>query len=357
MEADKASVLLGVPGNNICFGTVAGIVGATTRGVNITLENSRGSWDNFNTLLADGLNDVRSGDPQKSQRYFGMLHADIAPSQGWVDVLLDVLRETGALLVSVAVPIKDKRGVCSCGIGDPTDPWGPYRRLTMHELMKGNLSGQNETFGETFDAASLGYPGWPLLHNNGCWLANLNHWAFHERDANNTLKAFFNFPKRVYFDTEVERFKVAGLSEDWWFSMRLHELGVKSVITRKVCVIHEDGAMAYPNNIAWGAYLNGDEDTAQKWRKKEPGNESTGNDSKEQPGQGGLAAPVGADAVLAGEQREDIAAEADCGRAYQDVSGAGGGLFPGCGSITAGGWDAGICEHGRGREPAGVTAA
>ncbi len=65
-------------------------------------------------------------------------------------------------------------------------------------------------------------------------------------------------------------FCAMGESEDWWFSKRVHELGIQSAITKKVTLSHR-GSMEFSNTGAWGLY-EADEDTRVKWdpSKRDP---------------------------------------------------------------------------------------
>jgi hypothetical protein len=158
-------------------------------------------------------------------------------------------------LVSAPVPIKDGRGVTSSGIGDPLDPWSPFRRFTVRELA---------SMPETFDAAAAGYPGYPLLHNTGCFAVDLRRPVFRRTRPDGSLDLMFDFPRRVV--RIADRWVLQAESEDWFFSRKLHEAGGRSFITRKVRLAHV-GQTGYSNHEPWGAYENGDEDSAAKWRR------------------------------------------------------------------------------------------
>jgi hypothetical protein len=219
--------------------------------------NAAWSWDNFNVILTQALNLIDDG-----VTHLAMIHADVAPAEGkfrWLDVLLAEMDRLDLAMASVPIAIKDwpnPRGICSCGIGDPGDPWHPYKRLTVRESI---------AFNRTITAADMGYDGWPLLHNNGLWCADIRKPLFRETDEHGTLKAFFNFPKRAYLDPVDGRFKVAGFSEDWWFSMRLWELHANTAICTQIPVDHIEGRIRWPNYRPFGSYTDGDEDTRAKW--------------------------------------------------------------------------------------------
>ena len=209
-----------------------------------------GSWGNFNQILAECLNRASEG----KVTHMAFLHADIAPEEWWVDVLMAEMERLGADVVSALVPIKDLRGISSSGIGDSNDRWHPLRRFTMQEAYE---------FPETFDAKDAGYPGSCLLHNDGCFLMDLRNPIFRKTDDNGVLVASFDFPRRIRLVDG--KFTTEGESEDWYWSRKLHELGAKTYITRKVKLNHE-GGFCYPNTGIWGTYQSGDEDTKTRWQ-------------------------------------------------------------------------------------------
>jgi len=213
-------------------------------------EGSGSSWDNFNVLLCEALNLAEQGEIT----HWAMLHADVNPEDGWLDVLVDEAERTQSSFASVVCPLKNSTGVTSSGIGDPTDNWRPWRRFTMSEV---------QALPETFTAADAGYPGWPLLHNNGCCLFDLRDRRFFTVDAENVLKPAWIFPKRVIRNAEG-RFVLQGESEDWYMSRMLWEMGVPSALTRKIRLEHI-GLSRFPNDSAWGQ--SHDEAAAFKWRK------------------------------------------------------------------------------------------
>lgn len=253
----RHDVFLGFPGPSMAYGAAQGYFLCSNGGHKVRVANAANSWDNFNHLWVQALNLIGDG-----VTHFAMLHADVAPVESefrWLDVLLSEMDRLDLDLVSCAIAIKDwpiLRGLTSCGIGDPGDEWHPYKRLTVRETL---------AIGKTFNAADLGYDGWPLLHNNGLWVADLRKPLFRKTDERGTLRAFFNFPKQVYLDPADGKFKVNGFSEDWWFSMRLWELGAQTAICPQIKIDHVEGRVRWPNYLPWGTYTDGDEDTRYKW--------------------------------------------------------------------------------------------
>lgn len=230
-------VFLSVPGPSISPGSLRGACLATDGRHEIEILLGSAAWDGFNGPWIDVLNQSKQGDGT----HFAMLHSDISPDPGWLDVLMSEMEQLEADLISVIVPLKDDRGICSCGIGNPHNSWAPLKRLTMTEVM---------ALPETINAYDLGYPGYALLHNNGCWLADLRRPIFHETDREGRLLAYFNFPREVRRGPDG-LFKVVGESEDWFFSRQLHYLKAKTYLTRKVILGHA-GICLFPNNKVWG---------------------------------------------------------------------------------------------------------
>ena len=255
INSDGHRVLLGCPGPSYHFEAVNSIIRAITQtplAKFVHLSNSCDTWDAFNDVWVTALNLCEMG----QYTHFAMLHSDIAAQGQWLNELLGELDKTGAALVSAIAPIKDRRGVTSSGIGDPENCWGPLRRFTMAELDK---------FPETFNATHAGYPGGILLHNTGCWVADMRHPCFYKTDETGALRCNFDFRHRIYREPEREnRWINVRESEDWYFSRQIHELGGISYITRKAKLYHL-GTTEFPNWGPWGNYQEGDLDTMKKW--------------------------------------------------------------------------------------------
>jgi len=178
----------------------------------------------FNLLWTGAIN----GRPALT--HFAMLHDDIIPAAGWLDVLLEELETNDADLVSAVVPIKDGRGLTSTAVDCNPDKWNP-RRLTMHEIC-----GLPDTFGTE-------HVGGPILLNTGCWLARIDRpWAesvrFRQQDE--------------IRKGESGLFEAHTIPEDWDFSRQLHERGAKILATRKVKLHHS--MPGFTNERPWGAW-------------------------------------------------------------------------------------------------------
>lgn len=190
----------------------------------------------FNRFWADALNRRQSD----GFTHFAMLHADVIPQPGWLDILLEEMAKHDADLVSVVLPLKGLAGTTSTGIYYPSKGfWSAVRRLTLKEVHR---------YPETFGAADTDYPTGRLAVNTGCWVCRL------DRD----------WCEEVYFTVQDRVSKVDGkyvaeaMPEDWWFSRQVQEYGGKVLATRRVKAEHED----YPNDRPWGTWET-DEDYRQ----------------------------------------------------------------------------------------------
>ncbi len=187
---------------------------------------------NFNLLWCQALNMRR----ERPVGYFAMLHADVGPDPGWLDVLIEEMDATGADVMSAICPIKDQRGLTTTGIHDPEDKDMPprTRRLTLKEVHK---------LPPTFDAAGAGFPGKWLALNTGCWVARLDRPWVDEFPGWTIMDGIATFEGGM---------KVARVfSEDWHWSQWLNKRGVKLFATRKVNLTHTSNNATYPNT-AWG---------------------------------------------------------------------------------------------------------
>jgi hypothetical protein len=195
---------------------------------------------NFNQLWCLALNLHHAGTPID---YFAMLHDDIGPDDYWLDTLIDELEAHKLDVLSVAVPIKDTRGMTSMAL-DSGDNWTPLARLSMHDIYE---------LPETFTSDDIGKP---LLLNTGCWVAKWNQdWCRQVR---------FEINDRIVFNRAAKRYQAQTEPEDWCFSRQLHEIGtpghpLEGIVaplrigaTRKVNVLHT-GEMDFTNSAPWGS--------------------------------------------------------------------------------------------------------
>lgn len=197
---------------------------------------------NFNTLWA-GARNLRK---ETGAKYFAMLHDDVVPSPGWLDILVDELELYDADVVSAVCPIKTLQGRTSTAVGDPHDIWSTrLRQLTMTEVMQ---------LPETFGRDDIDWPDCPecLLVNTGCWVCRL--------DADWVPDICFRTETRI---DEVNGECVARcFPEDWAMSVDLHHAGAKVLATRKVFLWH--GQEYFHNGSAWGEWA-----TDRTWEQHE----------------------------------------------------------------------------------------
>ncbi len=248
-RAASRKFYLAMPGVTFMFGCVKACV-ESSQLHQARLVNTNSGWAGFNAAWVDALNAYELGEIT----HFAMVHADMSVTPWWVDTCMEEMDKYDLGLVSVPARLKDGRAICSCGVGKPGSNWTAHRRWTVPEIQGAPK--------ETFNAADMGYPGYALLHNNGCWVADLRKPEWFKTDDNGDLYAFHNFPRRVRRG-DNGMWDVDGESEDWFFSRRIHELGIKSAITRKVRTIHA-GVCGYPSYGDGGAN-DRDEDCRDRW--------------------------------------------------------------------------------------------
>lgn len=251
-----ARVFLGCPtyGGYIHTGCAMGLWGHPT-GV-----DERGRWRheicarpkkssmlvaNCNQLWCDALNE------RHEQRidWFALLHADIEPQPWWLDTLIAEADYRGADILSAVSPIKDERGVTSCGIDDPSNPWIPWCRLTMKQV-------KHPSFPQTFDISTacealrglpdelrLEPPETCLLANTGCMVVRMSEpWA---------EDLFFEAHDRIVRNDG--RWETQAQPEDWDFARKAAYIGLTVMQTTKVVLVHH-GDKGYGTGNAWGLH-------------------------------------------------------------------------------------------------------
>lgn len=185
---------------------------------------------NFNEIWCGALNHVHQGGQLD---YFAMLHNDVAPEDGWLDILIDEMEAKGLDVLSAVIPIKDNRGLTSMALHREGDNWMPLGRLAMRDVFE---------LPETFTSADIGHP---LLLNTGCWVFRWNQEI--------CKQLHFEINDRIVFNKAVGRFQQQTEPEDWFFSRNAHELGLKIGATRRVKLQHW-GEYAFDNQEPFGQY-------------------------------------------------------------------------------------------------------
>jgi predicted O-methyltransferase YrrM len=227
-DRNDRRIFLGMPG----YGRMTAAAGAAfyryASAGPVLCEYRSGSLlaSNFNQLWCTALNAAHQGE---AFDYFAMLHDDVAPLEScWLDTLIDELEAHSLDVLSVIVPIKDRRGMTSMALQHDSNEWMPHARLSMHDTFE---------LPETFTAEDIGRP---LLLNTGCWVAKWDQsWA---------RQVHFSIEDRVVFNTACNRYQAQTVPEDWHFSKQLNSLGLKIGATRKITVNHR-GEVDFPNYV------------------------------------------------------------------------------------------------------------
>lgn len=199
---------------------------------------------NFNLLLCDALNAREA----EGIRWMAMIHADIQAAPFWLDTLIAEAEAHDADLMSAVVAIKDHRGLTTTAIGDPANPWTPFCRLTLTQIL-------DDEFPETFDidAARRALADLPgdlrmdvpanatLDVNVGCMVYRIDRpWA---------TKIHFEVRNRIV--EKDGQFEAEFQSDDWLFAKAVAAAGGRVFATRKVKTIHRGGGN-YGNDTKWG---------------------------------------------------------------------------------------------------------
>lgn len=183
----------------------------------------------FNMLLADAYNKRQEAE----LTHFCLLHADVVPEQGWLAKMLRIMQDQSVDVLSVLIPQKSTSGVTSTALDVPGNAYHP-RRLMMREADR-----LPRTFGPKETLREFGNSG--LLFNTGCLLMRM--------DAVDPLKHCFDFHDRI---VKVDgQYKAEAIPEDWSFSRKIIQSGIKYAVTRAVSVVHY-GSAGFDNQEVWG---------------------------------------------------------------------------------------------------------
>lgn len=186
---------------------------------------------NHNHLLCDALNARKEG-----VTHLAMLHNDVAPCQGWVDILMEEMNCHHLDVISAVVPLKNMKGLTSTGVGSPGNHYA-VRRISMKELyeLPETFIAQDVPFRQDEDCG--------LLVNTGCYLMKITEpWmeGLHFRQIDSLV-----------FDIRSQEYKPQAISEDWDFSRQLLYRGARIGATRKVPLYH--GIPEFHNRGVWGS--------------------------------------------------------------------------------------------------------
>lgn len=231
-----AKVYLVMPHRNLecSLGAAAGLHFASNGKLNQIVSNYGTSVLTlcFNTLLCEALN----ARDNEGATHFAMLHNDVIPCRGWLDILMSEMQAGDFDMVSAVIPIKNSKGLTSTGIDTPGNPWS-VRRLTMREVYD---------LPATFTASDVPFrqSDSPLLLNTGCWLMKLDQpWVdglcFRQQDC-------------IAWSVCDQKYVAQSISEDWDFSRQLVSRGARLAATRKVMLQHE--RPEFNNTGPWGEW-------------------------------------------------------------------------------------------------------
>lgn len=279
----RYNVLIGVPSSGtICEGTAQATYQPSFHH-DFDRVPSHWSGPNFNKCWKTAMNAGMRG----QYTHFAMVHADIrvyenylyteagkhislgptgipmeaaypAKSKLWLDVLLEDMDTLGVPFISAPIAHKDSRGMLSCGIGDPDDPWTVWRRFCVDEM--------NE-FPSVFTAADVGYADKYLIHSMALAVWDLRSPCWYQKTERDTAPLVFNFSEQIIWNNQTNEWDLLCQSEDWAYCRLMWRYGIPSGISRNVEVRHLTGNIEFPNCGDWGTYKNGDEELAYKWRK------------------------------------------------------------------------------------------
>lgn len=206
-------------------------IGGVAYELRIDRNGPRGSLlaQGHNAIWCWALNAEKDG---QQVDYVGMLHSDVCPQPGWLDVLIEELESHDLDIIGAAIPLKDQHGLTTLALErEDGDTWSPLCRLTLEEVFR---------LPPTFTADDIGHP---LLLNTGCWICRFDpSWA---------RQVYFTINDRIVFDRSLDRYVAQVEPEDWFFSRLLNEIGLRVGATRKVKLIHE-GPYAFSNVQPWG---------------------------------------------------------------------------------------------------------
>ncbi len=219
--------LPGRPGDSIATGQLTALFNPGTDAVVYDLRPRAASLLPlcFNHLWCEALNE------RPGMSHFCMMHSDIVPEPGWLNVMMGELHRTGADILSVVIPVKDDRGMTSTGL----------MRMPSRQMNKFSLK-RALKLPKTFCAADVGGKSDVLLINTGLWVCDFTRpWV---------EKMCFRFKDRI-IRTDDGKFIPQCIGEDWLFGIDAARLGLKVYCTTKVKA-HHQGIFMYPNCVPWG---------------------------------------------------------------------------------------------------------
>lgn len=218
-------VFLGIPtyDGQICIGLAKALLAPSAKSaklidsISFSFHQSSLLCKSFNQLWCDAMN-LRD----RGITHFLLCHADIAPQDGFADILMREMNENEADVISAVSPLKSADGLTSTGL-DLGEKVERFTLKAIHSMPHATFSAQN------------------LMLNTGLMLVDLRKpWV--------EKMAFGMTDKIVKKDGKLV---AVTIPEDWQFSRQARELGAKLFATRAVKLEHM-GSANYPNHVAWG---------------------------------------------------------------------------------------------------------
>lgn len=196
---------------------------------------------NCNEMWTEALN-LRS---KYNFKWFCMLHSDVRPEANFIDKMIDLAEQHEIDLLSVALPIKDERGLTSTAISHKNNPWLTAGRITQTQLKKlppfFDADQVKATLGDEFDNA-----GNYLLANTGLMICRLDKpWS---------EQLYFTINDAIVKNIDG-RFETNVMPEDWHFTSLAARLGARVMVTSAISATHV-GSMAYNNQAVWGKKID-----------------------------------------------------------------------------------------------------
>jgi hypothetical protein len=234
-------------GPEIVYGAGSGLFHSAQGNLKVLIAEHAGSASqrNHNGAWYDALNKRDWGQGDEKPTHFAMIHADVCPPPGWLDVYMAEMQKYDADVLSGVISFRDHSGLTSVAIEnpdhlrDPGELWAP-RRLTKYETNR---------LPETFSIADTDTPQSRLLFNTGLLLINLRgNWQddtdFRFLYRKTRLGADLWSPDGTYTPAGYRVFEMR--SEDWELARFCADRKLRVYCTRKVHIKHV-GPWAWSN--------------------------------------------------------------------------------------------------------------
>lgn len=192
---------------------------------------------NCNELWCDALN-LRE---KHNLKWFALLHSDVRPEPFFLDKMIAIAEKHDAHMLSVALPIKDHRGLTSTAVSHRTSSMHVAGRITQTQLRKlpatFSINDVLETLPNDFPEA-----GNMLLANTGLMIVRI--------DMDFSKEVFFTINDAIV-QAEDGTYVAQVEPEDWFFSKCVQAYHGRVLVTREVQAYHV-GNMEYNNQAVWG---------------------------------------------------------------------------------------------------------